>query len=488
MSDRTLRARAALNSWFGLAVVVALAIALVGGFVAYGAYGEDRTRTETRTAASWESVGQFDHRSRVVNGSGPFEAGTVLENRGVYFRRLTPRLNGSFAYSYTASDGGSLTANGTASLVIRSVSRTDETGNVTEFWRVEEPVANASGPALAPGESLSMSFSRNVTAAAERADSIEASVGGTPGETEMFFEVRIDLDGTRNGEAVDRTRTYRLPVTFAGGVYRVEDPGRVTASDTVRERVTVPAGPTPLEAYGGPALAAFGLLTAVGLVAARYRGDLELDAAEREYLTYRTHRGEFEEWIHAVELPAELLDRPEARAASLGDLVDLAIDADAAVHEHPDRDAYYVVGDGILYSYRPPPPDGDGDGGAGDGDGDGDAPGPAQRTLAEALPATDGESPHVDGDSPHTDGDSPAPGAEAPSTGNGEGAPDGDPAGEDGEGERSDAGDGGSTDDGNEESTDEGGGEPTDDGTETDGDEPPEAADGDASAPGEEGG
>lgn len=390
MSDRRLRARAALGEYFGIAVVGALVIALAGGYLAYGAYAQEHTRTETRTVSSWESAGTFDHQATVVNGSGPFEMGRVLENRSVYFRSITPRLNGTFAYSYTASGGGNLTADGEVVLVIRSVSEGEQGEASTEYWRVEETVSNGTA-ALGPGETLALSFSKNVTAAEGRAESIEEDLGSTPGTTEVFLEARVDLTGTRNGAPVDRVRTYRMPITYESGVYRVADPGRVTASDTVRERVTVAAQAGTLGRYGGPALLVAGLLVAAGLVVADRRDALELSAAEREYLAYRTHRSEFEEWIHAVRLPPEAFERPEAEAASLGDLVDLAIDADAAVHEDPDSEAYYVVGDGMLYSYRPPEPD--------EEDLD-----PAQRTLPEVLATDDGETaPSAGGNGDGTD-------------------------------------------------------------------------------------
>jgi hypothetical protein len=396
MSDRSLQVRAVLDEWFGVVVVAALVVALLGGYLAYGAYAEERTGTETRTVASWESTGQFDHRATVVNDTGPFAMGSVLENRSAYFSELTPRLNGSFEYSYTASDGGNLTTDAALVLVIRSVSEGDTEESTTEYWRVEESLAEDETASLSPGETTTLSFSKNVTAAAARGDAIEARVGATPGTTDVFFEVRMSVAGTRNGQPVDQIRTYRLPVTFESGVYRVEDPGAVTNSDTRREQVTVDVAPGTLGRYGGPLLLLVGLVAAGGLVVARYRGAIELSDGERESLAHRRHRAEFEEWIHAVDLPPEAFERPEARTASLGDLVDLAIDVDAAVHEDPDGDAYYVVHDGFLYSYRVPGSDGERP--SGDGH-------PDQRTLAEVDPATDGEGTSVDA----TDGDGDEP-------------------------------------------------------------------------------
>jgi hypothetical protein len=98
-----------------------------------------------------------------------------------------------------------------------------------------------------------------------------------------------------------------------------------------------------------------------GLTVARSRDDLGLTDAEREWLAYREDRSEFDEWITEFTVPQEAFDRPRARAASLGDLVDFAIDTDSGVVESADGHQYLVVHDEFLYTYtapREPEPDG----------------------------------------------------------------------------------------------------------------------------------
>lgn len=95
-----------------------------------------------------------------------------------------------------------------------------------------------------------------------------------------------------------------------------------------------------------PIAFAVSLLLLSGLFVAKRRG-LALEERERAYLAYRDDREDLEEWITTMSLPEEI-------AASLGDLVDFAIDTDSRVVYDPDRDLYVVVHEETHYGYRPP--------------------------------------------------------------------------------------------------------------------------------------
>jgi hypothetical protein len=354
---RWLGLRSRVESYFVAVLVVLVVLAGVGGYLTYAAHGQTQTRTETREVTSWESTGGFTHSARVVNDTAVYAEGDVLRNRTQYFRQLTPRLDGAFVYRYAASDGGNLTATASTLLAFRSVEET-EGGNTTEYWRLEAPIETRRVAGLSPGEPFRVPFAVNVSAAAQRLDRVDGQFGGTPGEKELRVIARIALSGTRNGRAVESTRTYRLPLSLSSTVYRVASGDPATASGGQTERVTVPVEPGPLRAYGGPALAVVGVVAAAGLVAARRRGSLAISEREREWLAYRTARSEFDDWITAARVPEA--DRPGSAVAvdSLAGLVDVAIDTDCRVLEDADGTCY-VFGSDRSYTYDPPRPPGE---------------------------------------------------------------------------------------------------------------------------------
>jgi predicted flap endonuclease-1-like 5' DNA nuclease len=348
-----LRARAVLNSQFELVVAVLVVLAAVGGFLAYGAYGQPNTTTETDEVTVWAPNGTFTHGATVTDNesklAGVFDPGESVANRSVYYGSIMPELSGEFGFQY-AAESGELDATIERTLVVRSVGQARE--GSTEYWRETESLGSGSAT-LSPGEAARVPYAVNVSAARERADTIHERLGD-PGQTRVSVNVTVALSGTAGGEAVDRTLEYALPLALEGQVYRVGSVAEV-APVTRTERVTVSREPGPLGAYGGPVLLGLALLGLAGLAYARYENRLELTEAERTWLAYRDDRSDFDEWISTIRLPEEARELPVAEADTLADLVDFAIDTDNSVLEAPGGGSYHVVHDGYRYTFEAPP-------------------------------------------------------------------------------------------------------------------------------------
>jgi len=352
MDRRVRRLRLAIADNYTLVLGLLVVLAAVGGYLTYVTYADPATTTTTREGAEWQSTGQFTHQATVVNGTTALPEGTVLEDRTTYFSSVTPELNGSFGYRYTASSGGNISAETTVSLLMRSV-ETAEDGNGTVYWAVERPLERRTAT-LSPGDETAVPFSVNVSAAAADAERIDAEFGGTPGELQTAVVAGTELSGTRNGQPVNVTREYRLPIRPDGSIYRVDDPGPVTESSNRTERVAVPVE------YGWPREVGTPLVTllcgggAVGLAAARRNGRLTVSDRERESLAYRADRAEFDDWITTGEIPARREAPPTVDVDSLEGLVDVAIDTETRVIEDTTRDRYLVLTDSHWYRYDPP--------------------------------------------------------------------------------------------------------------------------------------
>ncbi|SFG99898.1 hypothetical protein SAMN04488063_3531 [Halopelagius inordinatus] len=354
MATWTLRARETVAGNVAVVVACFLVLAAVGGGLAYTAYVEPGAHTEERAGASWETTAEFGHAATVREPNSVFPVGTTLENRSAYFGTVAPVLDGNFTYGYTASEGGSLSIGTDADIVLRSVER-NQTGAVrTRHWQRTRDAGEMTESGVEPGESVRVPFSFDARALANETERIESDLGASLGETEALVRVTVSLSGTVNGESVERTERYVLPVGL-GTAYTVEDPGVVTDPHTSTRTVTVTNQYGPIRRIGGPLLLFSGLGGAVGLLWARRSGRLStLTEAERERLAFDEARSEFDEWIHPIRLPPSTFDRPRAEAESLSALVDFAIDTNSSVVEDPDDGTYYVVHGEHLYSYSPP--------------------------------------------------------------------------------------------------------------------------------------
>lgn len=352
MVDRRLRLRALLDRQFTTVLVLLLVLALVGGWMTYTAHVAPGTETVERQASSWRTTGWFNHSTTVTENNSVYPVGTTLVDRPIYVATIAPRLDGTYAFTYDASQSGTLDGTVVLEYLLRGVQ--DRRDRTMVVWQRTRHLAMASSGDLAPGETIRVPFSVDMNETMNRTDRIDEQLGHPPGQPEAAVRARVSLSGTVNGREVEQVREHVLPVTLSGAAYSPDSPGRVTDRREATQTVAVERSAGPLRTIGGPATNVVSILFAAGLVAARRTGRLRLSEAERERIDHDDARSDFDEWISTIRLPDEALDLPRAEASSLGALVDFAIDTDNCVLEDPENDAYYVVHGGYLYTYRPP--------------------------------------------------------------------------------------------------------------------------------------
>ncbi|WP_299331784.1 DUF5305 domain-containing protein [Haloplanus sp.] len=350
------RGRILLGRWFAAVLLLAVVVATLGGYATYTAYESPGTTTEQRQVSSWEATGTYDVSARVSEPNPLYPVDTQLDDQPAYFLSISPVARGTFGFGYQATNGGDVDVTIQQTLVLRSVdTQQTENGEMTvEYWRLTEPLGTERAAGVSSGESVERSFERNISATADRMSTVSAQLGGTPGTTEMLIVSTVEFQGTVNGKEVDRTTTYRLPIEVGSTTYR---PGSVAGENpdgSTTELVTRQRTYGPLYRIGGPVALLIGLVGVGALAYGRYDGRFAVSEAERAALEFESTREEFDDWITTARLPEAIRARPRVEVESLDGLVDTAIDVDARVFETPERDAFYVADDGLLYAYEPP--------------------------------------------------------------------------------------------------------------------------------------
>lgn len=375
-NETRLRLRALLNAQFVVILAVCLLVAAVGAGLVYTTHVEPGTEAETQTVSSLTVESGYVHSAEVTEPNSVFATGTVLDDRNTYFTRIAPELDVDVEASYTSDAASDVDVALESVLVIRNV---DDEGVV--YWTERETLATAVALDVAADETATASFALNSSAVDETAAAIEEELGASPGTTETFVVTTVDVDAELAGEPTSYTRTIEMELDHGGDTYTVTEPGLQSDTTDRTEEVVVEQEYGLLRSVGGPLLLLLGLAGAGGLVYARRETGLALTPAEREYLSYRDDRSEFDEWITQIRLPESVHEREEAEASSLQDLVDFAIDNDTGVVEDPTTGAFHAVTPGFLYTYRPPSPDLSGDG----SDRDGDEPMAAEEVTGESV-------------------------------------------------------------------------------------------------------
>jgi hypothetical protein len=351
MANWLLRLRALLDEQFVVVVAALVVLALVGGWLTYTTHASPNTTTEERIASSWQTTGSFNHSATVTEKNSVYPVGTTLTNRSIYFTDISPWFNGTYTFRYDASERGDLNGRVALQLVLQSVEENQE--STTVVWQTNRSLETTSSDSIQPGETIRVPFSVNMNETINRTEVIDEQLDNAPGQPEVVIRATVDIQGTVNGQQVDQVVEHTLPVALEQGTYRPANQGRITDQYEATRTVTVQQTYGPLRTIGFPALLFGSGVVLGGLVAVRSRGRLALSSTEQELLAYEDEREDFDEWISTIKLPDEAFDLPRAEAASLGALVDFAIDTDNSVIEDPDDGAYYVVHDGYLYTYQP---------------------------------------------------------------------------------------------------------------------------------------
>ena len=350
--ETRLRLRAILDAQFALLLAVCLIAAAVGGGLVYATHVDPGTETREQTVSSFTVETAYNHSAEVTEPNSVLATGTVLDDRSTYFTRVAPVLDVDVETTYSAASASGVDVRFDSVLVVRNVG--EESGTV--YWSERERLASETVSDVEPGETATVAFALNSSEADATAAAIEEELGASPGETEVFVVTDVTLEGAINGEPTSYARTVEMGVDHGGDTYTVSDPGLQSDTPERTESVTVERRYGPLRSIGGPLLLLVGLLGSGGLTYVRRERELALTSAERDYLSYSDDRAEFAEWITTFRLPASVHERQEARAESLRDLVDFAIDNDTGVVEDPETGAYHAVDGDVVYTYRPPSP------------------------------------------------------------------------------------------------------------------------------------
>lgn len=346
-SLRVIRIKKFLSSWLPAIVVALLLLGSIGIAVAYQTQTTPPVERTEETVSSWEETTRVSHQARVEQPNLVFEQNQTLQDRPVYYTRLSPRLEVIHEYSYTATDGGELTVDTDATLLMRALDADD---NV--YWQRTEPLATTT-ETVAPGETATLSVEINVTAVAEEIERTEASLGASIGTTELGVSFERSVGGEVNGEPVASAHRDAIAVDPGDNTFSIDGTdGSQQRHDQTATVETVGTHGT-LRSYGPYVVLFLSLLGVAGMLAGRYTGHITPTEQELATLEHQRERAEFDDWTSRAAVPADAVKTDAMTVETLEDLVDIAIDTDERVLEDTRGTGFYVLGTNANYMYSP---------------------------------------------------------------------------------------------------------------------------------------
>ena len=350
-SNRKLRVRALLDAYFPILFVVVLLLAVALGFWTYQVHAVEDVDTEERIVTQWGEETAYEHSALVVNDSLPFAQGERVENRPIYYTTISDDLDITYRYEHTAD--AELEVSTDVRLRFRS------TDGEEIFWEVAEPLASGGPESVSAAGNHTVDASVNIATVLNTIEEIEAQLG-TQGSVEVAVIAASNVEGSVDGDAVDRTHESRMTLAVSESSFRVLETETASEQPQRSETVEVPAEPS-LVALLGSLLAFSASLTALGALAVtRRRGYFELSEEERELLTLYQQEQEFSEWITTGTFPSERDYEAKVLVDDLEVLVDESIDTNKRVIKDEQLGVATVLDDDYAYMYvRPDSPAGD---------------------------------------------------------------------------------------------------------------------------------
>ena len=347
-SDRRLRVRALLDSYFPILVVVALLLAVGLGFWTYQVYAVEEVDTEERIVTQWSESTEYEHSSIVVNESVPFPAGERIENRPIYYTTISDDLDVTYRYEHTAES--ELEVSTDVRLRFRS------TDGEEIFWEVTEPLASGGPQSVSEAGNHTVDATVNIRSVLGTIEDVEEQLG-TEGSVEITVIAVSNVEGTVDGDSVQQVHESTMTLAVSESSFRVLETETIEENHQRSETVEIPQQPSTFELFGS-LLAFSGSLTLLGALAfVRQRGYISLSEEEAELLTLHQQEQEFSDWITTGTFPSERDYEATILVDDLEGLVDVAIDTNKRVIKDEQLGVSTVLDSDYAYIYvRPDSP------------------------------------------------------------------------------------------------------------------------------------
>ena len=343
------RTRSGLDSWAPAVAVLLVIVALAGGWMTYTAYAvEEEPKVEEVVTAEWSTDPGFSHTATVERSNPLYEVGQEVRSNPVYYTSITPVLNGTYGFEYTATEGGSLDVVTEVQMVLRE---TD--GEDLVYWSQTETIVEKEVTDVEPRQRVNTEFTVDVPRVRQRMDSIKSGLGANIGEGEVVLVLTTSMEGEVNGEEVNYGEGNRVRVNIKENTYTVEtgEEGISGRSFETTEQVEVEPEQDSKNMMVSPLLLIVSLGLLAGLIVAKHKGVIA--PTERQLLAME--RQEYDEWISTGKVSDDVLSngkRSVVRIDSIEGLVDIAIDIGGRVIEDHGKEVLSVIGEDVVYVYE----------------------------------------------------------------------------------------------------------------------------------------
>ncbi len=295
---------------------------------------------EPKTLYKYES--SYSISTEVLKENSIWRKGKVLENRPVYFKKITPNVKIDFEYSIIPKS----TMKGTYSteLVFSSVKDGDTYWQKQaileeEQFQVEEGI-------------LTDSIELNINDLERKLEDIQKGIDFYRGDKKVKVITRLNFDTKVSGKSITGSEKFVLPINLQGSSFKIPQKnfkGKEDKEVEVKENKKVEPSLKDKILGSAPPLVLFFLLAAFSFI--KLKIDVPSDEKLQKLEIKKDHE-EYSEMISAGKIP-DNLDTRKIEINTLEDLVKIAIDTEERVIHDKEASIYFTIHDGTFYYFDP---------------------------------------------------------------------------------------------------------------------------------------
>ncbi|AHG01252.1 hypothetical protein HALLA_02420 (plasmid) [Halostagnicola larsenii XH-48] len=338
-----------MSDWFLPVLLCVLVVAALGGVWAYQVNAVPEFEQEDRVIEQWRESTTYNHSAVVTDDTGVWSSGERLTDRPMYYTAVSPELDGSYSYEYSAANG-SLEVTTETVLLVRGVG---ENGDDI-YWETSEPLQERTTDSLAPGEAHSTAFTVDIEAVRQEIADLEEELRASEGTVDVRVVSTSEIAGEIEGEQVETTYDSEMPIDIGSSTFSVGDLETVDEPERSTELIQTPVQPSPLESIGSILVFAVALAAAIALLAGRNTNYIEITDDEKQRLRFERERERFDEWITTGTFPSEREYESTILVDDLTGLIDVAIDTNKRVIEDQQLGVSTVLDEEYSYIYVHP--------------------------------------------------------------------------------------------------------------------------------------
>lgn len=348
-ADWSIRVRAFLSDRFVPVLLCVLFLTALGGIWAYQVNAVPEFEQEDRVVEQWRESTTYNHSAVVTNDTGVWSSGERVTDRPMYYTAVSPELDGTYSYEYSAANG-SLEVTTETFLLVQGVSE----GGDAVYWEFTEPLSERTTNSLTPDGAHSTEFVLDIDALRAEIDQVEQQLQAGDGAVDVRVVSTTETDGEIEGEQVEETYDSEMPIDLGSSTYSVGELEIVDEPERSTELIETPVQPSALESIGSVIAFAIALAAAIALLVGRNANYIEITDDEKQQLRFDRDRERFDEWITTGTFPSEREYESTILVDDLTGLIDVAIDTNKRVIEDQQLGVSTVLDEEYSYIYVHP--------------------------------------------------------------------------------------------------------------------------------------